>query len=171
MKDFADGILSFIQEMWTDGDLFSQFVAIMSVVVIVIFIAAIAMIIVAVADWIIDRVNWYRNRKRCSHCNKWTLGVSDGEFPECPEGTMCCERCTHNHLMDNEEKLRCPVGDEVMTKQSINGELIIDTCPRGHGVWLTQDELDAIKQRSYNNGHSDGQSTGLATGVALGIAT
>ena len=168
--EFIQWYFEAIASAW-GGDGVDKFGAIVLTVIGLVVLAAILGVIYLIVRSIAKRIKWVNERQQCQHCQAWTTNFSDGHYPDCMSDEACCAACTHAHEMEHEDKIPCPVDGELMLKESINGELIKDVCPSGHGVWLAHDELAAIEQAAYDRGLSDGRSAGMATGLAIGIST
>ena len=166
MTSFLQDLASFIADQWS-YDFFGKVIACLLTFLVLAVAVAIVLAVLGLIGWIFEQIEWYRNRRRCTHCKEWTTDYSEGDFAECPRGQVCCSSCTFQHMMDNEPKITCPIGGEVMDKFNINDEIIADVCPEGHGIWLGTDELDRVKGIAYSNGHSDGHSQGLAVGIII----
>ncbi|HEX8922881.1 MAG TPA: zf-TFIIB domain-containing protein [Pyrinomonadaceae bacterium] len=91
--------------------------------------------------------------ERCIRCQKkykfeeLTLG---------PDGFGICEPCAAKINPANEEKRRCPVDGQEMTKRLVGNAVLLDKCLACGGVWFDGDELrivnDLIKTQVFNEG-------------------
>lgn len=70
-----------------------------------------------------------------------------------PEGFPMCEACAAKINSGNEEKRRCPVDGQEMTKRLVGNVVLLDKCLACGGVWFDGDELrivnDLIKEESF----------------------
>jgi hypothetical protein len=162
-----ENVTALIEGLWSQGGL-SAFFAIFVVALILAAAVGVLWGVFALFMGSVELAVWLINRRHCTHCKRWTVDRSDGEYPECrPRGRFCCSHCTFQHMMAHEPKVNCPVGGEIMDKKSIDDKLIADVCPNGHGTWLGYDELNLVQDIAYDRGHSDGHSSGLATGIII----
>lgn len=56
-----------------------------------------------------------------------------------------CKSCEVIIRVEREDRHHCPVDGEVLTKVVVRN-VVIDKCPKCHGVWLDGGELDLIKR-------------------------
>lgn len=169
MTSFLQDLASFIADQWS-YDFFGKVIACLLTLLVLAVAVGIVLAVLGLIGWIFGQIEWYRNRRRCTHCTEWTTVASDGTYGECPQGQACCSHCTFGHLMDHEPKLSCLVCGTTMDKKSIKDELVADVCPNNHGTWLGTGELDIVEQLAYDHGYSNGKSDGTATGIAIGSA-
>jgi len=112
---------------------------------------------------------------RCPRCNKPTivLEVQHVEIDHClgcggvwldaGELELLLEGASNkNELMSGlesfarckEERLRCPICSKKLEKiqYGSGGELVLDKCPRNHGLWFDRDELGRALQAGHFQG-------------------
>ena len=53
-----------------------------------------------------------------------------------------------------EKKVRCPICNKKMEKVLVRGEVVIDRCVKGHGLWFDEGELLQVLQ--MEGGEGDG---------------
>lgn len=91
-------------------------------------------LLVVLIKFAIERIYWYRNRKRCQHdyCGHvWTLGLSDGSHTGCVSEQACCGVCRVHHVAMEEQRRMCPDDGAVMDK-IIKHSVIYDCCPNAN---------------------------------------
>lgn len=121
--------------------------------------------------WLHRKYVWYTKWQHCTHCHKWTLGVSQGKFsPVCPAAQPCCPSCSFQHRLEGEPKVSCPKGHGAMEKVGAMQVLIYDRCGTCEGVFLDDGELDQLRQWARDEGYSSGNAGALAIGIAVGSA-
>ncbi|MEM7364322.1 MAG: zf-TFIIB domain-containing protein [Pseudomonadota bacterium] len=78
--------------------------------------------------------------EKCARCGHRTRQHQDDE--------PICESCSGEMQLvlqaEGEQRRRCPVDGHEMVKE-VAHMLIIDRCPKCHGVWLDAGELERIK--------------------------
>ncbi len=93
-------------------------------------------------------MSWFKKKKTCIQCNKNKTKRDFEDHPTCAE-------CKVKILMTRETVRKCPVDGAMLEKLTAN-ELIIDSCPECHGVWLDAGELKAIKEAAQQEGMAIG---------------
>ena len=101
-------------------------------------------------------MGWFTKKQVCLHCN---TNKTKREF----EGDPTCGDCEIKILMGREEACICPI-DGVQMEKEHHEEIIVDRCPKCHGVWLEAGELKAIKEAA------DSGDSSFATGLVIGMA-
>jgi TFIIB-like protein len=70
-----------------------------------------------------------------------------------PDGFGICEACAAKINPANEEKRRCPVDGQEMTKRLVGNAVLLDKCLACGGVWFDGGELrivnDLIKEETF----------------------
>ena len=51
-----------------------------------------------------------------------------------------------------EKKIRCPICRKKMEKVTVAGNIIIDRCPRKHGLWFDKGELMQVLKEGHEGG-------------------
>lgn len=202
MWDFIKDFFMFPIEQWTGTECDSYYnsdgeycynsdpdyvVAIASGIGVLLVTLATLALLYWIATIVYRRYEFYRYAQPCQHIecgHQRTLWTSGGDHVGCIEDEYCCEDCDCRHetdkirrQADNEPKRPClhDADHGFMEKIIVLGDVIIDKCGICGSVWLDTDEIEKIKQNSYDEGYSSGRSsgsnTGLATGIAIGIAT
>jgi peptide subunit release factor 1 (eRF1) len=82
------------------------------------------------------------------------------------EGLPTCESCEQKLEAEREDKRRSPLDGAEMIKEVILN-VILDSYPTCHGVWLDKGELDLVKEAAEEDGGS-GFTTGLVVGMVIG---
>lgn len=82
-------------------------------------------------------------------------------------GRPVCPDCEIELVMEREKKTECPIDHVTMEKEIIDGEIIIDRCPKCGGVWLSSGELDLIKENLESKSSSN-FAIGVASGITMG---
>jgi hypothetical protein len=95
----------------------------------------------------------------CVRCESKRTRCKRNDLPTCAE----CETTFLQNKAASEEKRGCPLDGIPMEKQIVH-KLVIDRCPRCHGVWLDGEELEAIKKASAAEGFGNGMAVGIAIG-------
>ena len=95
------------------------------------------------------------------------------------EGKQSCNGCKKEILwerkrtnaMAGDTVVDCPLCKVKMEKKFLfDDELAIrDKCPTCKGVFLSSDEVNAIKEHNYNKGYNSGESNGRSTGTINGF--
>jgi hypothetical protein len=164
-----DALISFFSwplDTWKEGHpVMAVFIGLL-VLAITVFVA---WLVFMPLRWLYRKLRWLVLRRHCQHCNGWTLDTGSGQFNGCASGNPCCFACTMGHRADAEPQYPCPV-DRVIMRKIVDGELIYDFCPNCQHYILHEDELAALRQRSYQKGHSSGNASGLTTGMLYGMA-
>lgn len=75
------------------------------------------------------------------------------ELTVAPEGFPICEACAAKISPAREEKRRCPMDGQEMTKRLVGHVVLLDKCLACGGVWFDGDELrivnDLIKEETF----------------------
>lgn len=109
----------------------------------------------------------FNKKQPCSNnCGKETRRLKNDK-PLCAE---CEVELQLKQRLSVEANHICPTDGTTMLKEFIcDNEIIIDRCPKCHGVWLDKEELDFIQEFAESEGSSGGNfSTGLIVGMAIG---
>ena len=93
--------------------------------------------------WLYRRCYWYAKRKRCQHCEQWTLDPGDDKYPKCVTSQACCHGCYMHHRAEAEPDVYCPT-DGFKMKKVINGDVIYARCPRCRCSFLDEDAMAAL---------------------------
>jgi Zn-finger nucleic acid-binding protein len=94
---------------------------------------------------------------RCARCGEERTFSKLDDIPTCPR----CEESILKVKAAAEDKRPCPMDGTPMEKQVVH-KLVIDRCPKCHGVWLDPEELEAVRKASRNEGYGNGLIVGMA---------
>ena len=110
---------------------------------------------------------------KCEVCSK------HGRNLKVFKGAQSCKSCIRSikfaekriKAMVDDPVIKCPMCSTVMVKNFMfDDDLAIrDKCPSCETVVFSKEEIQAIKERSYNKGHNNGHSAGQSSGVASGF--
>ena len=94
-----------------------------------------------------------------SDCNRCGATFTKTEF----EGLPTCETCLLKIRAERESDRPCPHCRTSMLKVIVFN-IIVDSCPNGHGSWLDGGELELLQKAI-----KDAEDSGMATGFVLGL--
>jgi len=93
-------------------------------------------------------------------------------------GTQTCKKCVNKiefteariKAMNDDKVIECPMCSTTMNKNFMFDDdmAIRDKCPSCETVVFSKEEIQAIKEHHYNEGHNDGHSSGSSSGIATG---
>jgi hypothetical protein len=91
--------------------------------------------------------------ERCIRCQK---KYKFEDLSTGPDGFGICATCAAKINPALEEKRRCPVDNQEMTKRLVGNAVLLDKCLACGGVWFDGDELrivnKLIKDEAYSKG-------------------
>lgn len=83
----------------------------------------------------------------CSHCGGIWLDSGELELMmETKKEVEYLDSLFRQNLKSKEKSIGCPICSKKMNKVSVgkNGEVLIDKCPRNHGLWFDKGELEKV---------------------------